>query len=101
METALNAISRRFLDILSVHSSSSETVLALSAVALMLAVASYLPFAGSKPAATSRKAQQAKAMREAYKLMERQASISNNKNVQVSPNTKSVNFQHLGSHLPA
>jgi hypothetical protein len=55
----------------------------------MLAVASYLTVAGAKPAATSRKAQQAKAMREAYQLMARQASISNNKNVQVSPNAKS------------
>ena len=100
METTLNATSRRFLDMVSVHYSSSEAVLALSAVALMLAVASYLPFAGTKPAATSRKAQQAKAMRESYQSMERQASISNNKNVRISPNAKSVYFQHLGSHLP-
>jgi hypothetical protein len=100
METALNATSRRVLDMVSVHSSSSVTVLALGAIALMLAVASYLPFAGSKPAAKSRKAQQAKAMRESYQSMERQASISNNKNVRISPSAKSVDFQQLGSHLP-
>jgi hypothetical protein len=92
METALNATSRRVLDMVSVHSSSSVTVLALGAIALMLAVASYLPFAGSKPAA--------KAMRESYQSMERQASISNNKNVRISPSAKSVDFQQLGSHLP-
>ena len=78
---------------LSVYSSSSEAVLVLGAIALMLAVASYLPFAESKTAVTSRKAQQAKAMRESYQLMARQASISNDKNVQVSPDAKSVNFQ--------
>ncbi len=100
VEAALKAIFQRILDMLSVHSSSSETVLALSAVALMLAVASYLPFAGSKPAARSRKAQQAKAMRASYQSMERQASILKNKNVQISLSAKSVVFQQSGSHLP-
>jgi hypothetical protein len=100
METALNAISQRFLDMVSLHSSSSEAVLALGAVALMVAAASYLPFAVSKPAATSRKAQQAKAMREAYQFMERQTSISNKKSVKVRPITNSVGLQQSGSQLP-
>ena len=100
VETALKVVSQRFLDMISVLSSSSEMALALGAVALMLAVVSGLVFAGSKPAATSRKAQQAKVMREAYKSMEIQGLVSDNMNVKVSPIIKSETFQQPGSHLP-
>lgn len=88
---ALRIAPQRFLDMVSMPSSSSEVPLLLGGAALMLVVISYLAFAGSTPATTmSRKAQQARAMREAYKSMERDTSKLDNNKTNVSSSLEST-----------
>jgi hypothetical protein len=93
----VNNAAQRFYDAVSVPLSSSEVAILFGGVALMVAAISYIVLGDSKHAILSRKAQQAKAMRQAYKSMEKQSSLSNNKESKVGSSSTCILFQDISS----